>query len=114
MSVMSVTFSCLAVSEEKRASPNDGSLDLSYTQPILGLDDSLSRGVFFSTLTIQTLDIQHKHGCLILINVRQGRLISPTVSLSPRFAVTIADLTLHSIFIESQNSLGWKGPLKVI
>lgn len=42
MSVMS----CLAVTEEKRASPSDDTPDRSYTQPILGLDDSLSRVVF--------------------------------------------------------------------
>lgn len=52
---VSTTLICLIVTEEKRASPHDDSPDLSYTQPILGLDDSLSRSVF---LCINSKDIR--------------------------------------------------------
>lgn len=46
---------------------------------------------------------------------KEGRLISEaSVSLSPRFAVTTSDLTLYSVFIESQQNLVWKRLLKPI
>lgn len=65
---VSTTLICLIVTEEKRASPHDDSPDLSYTQPILGLDDSLSRSVFlckdtrYSTQTWMPDFYKHKAG----------------------------------------------------